>query len=221
MAQTRTIGRAPQSFQCEEDKNLAAEFDLWLEDFESYCELQEVKLSSQKRQLLLNLGGLDIRRAVKGLEIGNSLDPAEEGGERDVYTPVKTALKRYFKPSVNITTERHIFRARKQLEGESVIAYVGTLRALAAKCQFDETTVDSIVNCLIRDQLIEGLRSGSIRRELLAISSLTLADAVAKAVGLETAEKNARMYDAAVAVNGAVTPASECAVHGCPAPGPL
>ena len=212
MAQTRTIGRAPQSFQCEEDKNLAAEFDLWLEDFESYCELQEVKLSSQKRQLLLNLGGLDIRRAVKGLEIGNSLDPAEEGGERDVYTPVKTALKRYFKPSVNITTERHIFRARKQLEGESVIAYVGTLRALAAKCQFDETTVDSIVNCLIRDQLIEGLRSGSIRRELLAISSLTLADAVAKAVGLETAEKNARMYDAAVAVNGAVTPASECAV---------
>ena len=188
------MGRAPGAFQIDvENKNLAVEFELWLEDFEAYVKLQKVDALEDKRQLLLNLGGLDIRRIVKGLPIKVAETHADDE-ERDVYSPLKTALQTFFKPSVNITAERHVFRLRKQQEGESVTAFVGALRTLASRCEFDKTNVDTIVNCIIRDQVIEGLRSSATRKELLAMSSLTLDDAVAKAVGAEAATRNAELY---------------------------
>ena len=188
------LGRVPEAFSLESHRNLSAEFELWLEDFEAYLSLQDIKSSKQRKDLLLNIGGIGLRRVAKGLDIAS---PQQGEGEAspDVYSPLKDALCSYFRPSVNITAERHRFRCRRQKQEESVTAYVSSLRALAAECEFEKTDVDSVTNCLIRDQFMEGLESADIRRELLAISKLSLAAAVAKAEGLETSLKDSKLYE--------------------------
>eukprot|EP00117_Sycon_ciliatum_P027910 scpid26178/ scgid22563/ Retrovirus-related Pol polyprotein from transposon opus; Protease; Reverse transcriptase; Endonuclease len=192
-----SLGRAPSSFQVSEDTNQAEEFALWLEDFEAYLDLQKIDAAAQKRKLLLNIGGIDLRRITKGLVVTTA--EAEGDVPPDTYTPLKTALEKYFKPSINLTAERHRFRGRKQRNGETVTAYLSALRAMAQQCSFDSTDVDTIVNGVIRDQFIEGLQSSAIRRELLATADLTLTAASAKAVGMEASILDSLLYEQPVA----------------------
>ena len=155
--------------------------------------LQDVKESSKKKELLLNLGGRELRRISKGLLVAEAQAPAS-GGDPDVYKPLKLALEQYFKPKENVTAERYRFRNRLQSMDESVTTYVSVLRDMARRCKFSSTETDTVENCLIRDQLIAGLRSPEIRRELLTVSSLTLDVAVEKAVGMELSVQNAKLY---------------------------
>ena len=78
---------------------------------------------------------------------------------------------------------------------ESVIAFVGRLCAASERCKFSSTDVDSIENCQLRDQLILGLRSNDIRRELLKSSSLTLAKATTDAVAMESSITDSKLLD--------------------------
>ncbi|XP_065182277.1 uncharacterized protein LOC135812987 [Sycon ciliatum] len=81
------------------------------------------------------------------------------------------------------------------MEGESVTSFVGRLREKADVCEFSSTSVDTVVNCQIRDQLIVGLRSVELRKELLKQSKLTLNDAVTKSVALEASITDSKLYD--------------------------
>ena len=108
----------------------------------------------------MNLGGRDIRRAAKGLSIESPAVPGD-GSDPDVYKPLKDALMKFFRPAVNVTAERYRFRNRRQEETESVTSYITALRDMARQCGFTDTSVDTVENNLIRDQLIAGLRSRS------------------------------------------------------------
>ena len=55
--------------------------------------------------------------------------------------------------------------------------------------------VDTVVNRQLRDQPIAALRSNDVRKEFMKFSKLTLADAVAKAVALETSIAESSMYE--------------------------
>ena len=83
----------------------------------------------------------------------------------------------------------------RQHDAESVIAFVGRLRAASEHCKFSSTDVDSIENCQLRDQLIVGFRSNDIRRELLKSSSLTLAKATTDAVAMESSITDSKLLD--------------------------
>ena len=63
---SKNVVCAPQCFQIEDEKNVSAEFHLWLEYLETYFELHEVNSHSKKRNLLLNLGGLEYLARCKG-----------------------------------------------------------------------------------------------------------------------------------------------------------
>ena len=71
--------------------------------------------------------------------------------------------------------------------------------AWQGRCNFDDSTVDTVVNQRIRDQFLVGMKSAEIRRQLLVESKLTLAAAVEKAVSLETSYADASLYDSPVA----------------------
>ena len=168
--------------------NVAVEFELWLEDLEDYLEIVEVTEAGDKKRYLLNIAGLSLRKIVKGLTVGTP------GSGEDEYTVLKAALKAYFRPSVNSTSERHKFRQMKQQPGESVTAFVGRLREKVELCEFDSTAVDTVVNGQIRDQLIAGLVSAETRKQLLMESKLTLGKAIEKAVALEASVADSKLF---------------------------
>ena len=95
---------------------------------------------------------------VKGLVIPPPPGATEdEPGDR--YKALTDAVKAHFRPSVNTTSERHKFLQLKQFPDESVSAFTARLRSKVALCDFESTSVDSVENTQIRDQLIFGLKS--------------------------------------------------------------
>ena len=130
-----------------------------------------------------------MRRIVKGLDV-----PTPSGDTDDVYTVLKDALRHYFRPSVNLTAERHRFRQTGQQQGEPVSAFVARLREKAEICQFQSTSVNTVENSQIRDQLIAGLQSADMRKQLLLESKLTMADAVSKVVALEASIADSKLF---------------------------
>jgi hypothetical protein len=183
------VGRAPKEFVLDYGRNVASEFELWLEDVNDYMAICKVEEPAEKKSLFLNLAGLSLRRIVKGLVVGS---PGEGSNE---YMALTDAILAHFRPSVNTTSERHRFRQMKQDEHESVTAFVGRLRSKVELCDFASTAVDTVVNGQVRDQLIAGLRRNDIRRELLKEAKLTLSGAVSRAVALEASIADSSLYE--------------------------
>ncbi|XP_065195493.1 uncharacterized protein K02A2.6-like [Sycon ciliatum] len=189
-----TKGRTPKEFIPDyAASNVGADFELWLEDINDFLSISEVTAAADKKRLFLNLAGLAVRRIVKGLVV--TVEQTQDGSPGDEYQALTDALLAHFRPSTNVTSERHKFRQLRQMEGESVTSFVGRLREKADVCEFSSTSVDTIVNCQIRDQLIVGLRSVELRKELLKQSKLTLNDAVTKSVALEASITDSKLYD--------------------------
>ena len=169
---------------------MASEFELWLDHVNDYIAICKVKEPAEKKSLFLNLAGLSLRRIVKGLVVDI---PTGDGA--DEYKALTDAIRAYFRPAVNTTAERHKFRQMRQQDHESVTAFMGRLRTKVELCDFASTSVDTVINGQLRDQLIAGITNNEIQRELLKYSKLTLADAVAKAVALETSFADSSLYE--------------------------
>jgi hypothetical protein len=73
------------------------------------------------------------------------------------YERALRTLDAYFVPKVNEPFERHVFRAMKQTELESVDQFVARLKNQAHLCNFTNTEVN------IRDQLIEKCRATKLK----------------------------------------------------------
>ena len=102
------VGRAPREFVLDCGRNVASEFELWLEDVNDYMAICKVTESAEKKSLFLNLDGLSLRRIVKGLVV----EPPTGDATDDILA--------HFRPSINTTSERHRFRQTKQEEHESI-----------------------------------------------------------------------------------------------------
>lgn len=129
--------------------------------------------------ILLNLAGPEAIERERSFTYAPAILAAD--GE-DVITPAESredpeCLKRKFRevcnPETNVTMERHSFNTRNQKPGETIEAYVSTLRNKAKTCNFGALTDE-----LIRDRLVCGIDNDSVRRVLLRESDLTLAKAI-------------------------------------------
>ena len=119
----------------------------------------------------------------------------DDGSPGDEYVALTDAFLAHFRPTINTTSERHKFRQLKQGPEESVSTFVGRLRERVDLCKFGATDVDSVVNSQVRDQLVASLKSPEVRHKLLKESTLTHADAITKAVALETSYADSKLYD--------------------------
>lgn len=108
-------GRAPKEFVPDYERDVASEFELWLEDVNDYMSICKVTEVEEKKRLLMNLAGLSLRRIVKGLLIPTP-PTRDDGNPGDTYKALTDAVQAHFRPSINTTTERHKFRQLKQGE---------------------------------------------------------------------------------------------------------
>ena len=76
-------------------------------------------------------------------------------------------------PKKNEIVERYTFFTRDQKEGEKIEAYQNDLKLLAKSCNFAD-----LENSLIRDRIVCGIRSTTMRERLLQKDNLTLESCV-------------------------------------------
>lgn len=115
---------------------------------------------------------------------------------RDLCTPDKPNAKSFkdivkliqdhLHPKPSFIAERYKFSKRNQLEGEGVAEYVANLKKMSTHCEFGAS-----LNDFLRDRLVSGIRSDTIKQKLLSESSLTFDQAVKIVSSAEAAEKNA------------------------------
>ena len=132
----------------------------WKRGFDYFVAARGVTDADQKKALLLDMAGEEVQDIFDIL-------PAATGD--DNYKKTMLALDTHFATKTNSVYERSVFRRTLIAKGETVMNYVTRLRQLAVSCEFND------VDEQIRDQVVEKLEGGPLRKKLLAEGSgLTL-----------------------------------------------
>lgn len=103
-------------------------------------------------------------------------------------------VKDHLEPERSEIAERHIFRQRKQQQGESVRSYLQGLKHLAKTCNFGAS-----LEVNLRDQFVSGLYSEEMRSRLFAEKNVDYKRGVELAMALEAAERHASVASAPAA----------------------
>ena len=102
------------------------------------------------------------------LEIVDGLNFANEDERKDVDV-VLEKLEVFCVGKTNEISERYQFNERDQESGESIDSYVAALRTLAKTCNYG-----SLLDSLIRDRIVVGIKDNGTRKRLLQEAKLTL-----------------------------------------------
>ncbi|XP_039756663.1 uncharacterized protein K02A2.6-like [Pararge aegeria] len=112
-------------------------------------------------------------------------------------------VKDHLEPQRSEIAERHMFRQRKQKQGEIVSDYLKSLKHLAKHCNFRDS-----LEVNLRDQFVSGLQSEDMRSRLFAERNIDYKRAIELALALEAAERHA-----AEAASGASSSAISEGLH--------
>ena len=128
---------------CPNDLTIA-DFELWYEAFTDYVNImyKDTPDDEKFRRLFLAIGGLEIRRIVKGLVLAD-----------DKFVTLIAAVRKYFQPVKNVILERHKFFNMCRERDEDLSTFLVRLKAQAELCDF-ETSAEPVKNQMIRDQYI-------------------------------------------------------------------
>ena len=161
--------------------NISEQWDQWKQQFELYITATESdeKSDNIKTSIFLTCIG------KQGLEIYNTFAFANDGDKMKL-KPVMEKFEAYCKPRKNITLIRHHFFTYRQSEGQSFDAFITELKKRSSQCEF-ATLRDS----LIRDMIVIGVLSNSLRERLLRINNLSLEDAIKLGRAAEAMKKHA------------------------------
>lgn len=163
------------------------EFDGANEDWESYVERIELYFiandveDNKKVPTLLSLIGVKTYHLLRNLLAPEK--PAEQTFQKIVDT-----LKNHLSPKPLVIAERFRFHNRNQSKDESIPEYMAELRKLTQFCEFGAGLSDAL-----RDRLVCGMHCQSTQKRLLSEKDLTLEKALATAVSMEAANRDAQV----------------------------
>ncbi|XP_077516818.1 uncharacterized protein LOC144127784 [Amblyomma americanum] len=142
--------------------------------------------NAQKAAILLHLAGQE------AIDVYNTFDLTAE--DKD-YDKLVQAFEAYCLPQSNETFERYVFRNRTQAEGEPFEQLYRDLQLKSKTCNFD-----NLRESMLRDQIVYGTSSKTLREKLLAKKDLTLTTAVewAKAEEITAAQSKVWSEDKSV-----------------------
>ena len=135
----------------------------WKEEISLYMELAHGnKKDAYQVKMLKYLLGETGREIYKTLEFEKSEDELS-------FKEVIKAFDQACDPKKNEILERYKFFTRDQASGEGIEAYQTELKILAKTCNFGDLT-----SSLLRDRIVCGIQSSSLRARLLRQDNLTL-----------------------------------------------
>ena len=165
----------PLSFEgnvAESWKNFEAEIDIFVQA--AYGDKDE----RTKAYILPNLAGREAIEKEKtftyAAEIrndgGDVVQPAES---RENLTVLEAKFTELCNPLTNVIIERHKFNSRVQQPSEPVQNFITSLKILSNSCEYGP-----LKDSLIRDRIVCGVSSDTLRRQLLKERELTLHRAI-------------------------------------------
>lgn len=175
----RVLGNMPEFNNGNED------FEDYLERLESYLEVNEIQ-PQQKVDLLITLIGAETYHTLKRLCVPDK--PRSKSFE-----VLSKLLSSHFSPEKSIRIERFKFHERKQLEEESLSAYIVELKQLANACRFTDIKPADFYEEALRDMFVVGVRDKGFQKMLLEKSQLTFEKACQMAATHELTATNTRV----------------------------
>lgn len=171
--------------------NLKENFRKFKQQFDIYITAAGIKAQEEdvKCATLLHVIGPD------AIEIFNTFKWNEEGdspGDDKKMDKVLGKYEKYCIPKSNVTYERHQFNIRNQNDEESIDSYVTDLKILAKSCEFG-TLMDS----LIKDRIVCGVKSDTVRSRLLRETDLSLQKAIDICRAAETSSQQMKAIQGA------------------------
>ena len=148
--------------------NLAENWRKWIQSFELFLIASEINEKSENVQCatLLHVAGEEARAVF------NAFDFDKEGDQHKIDIVIDK-FKQYCEPRKNLTFIRHQFFTRSQGPTETIDAFATDLKNKAKHCEFS-TLIDS----LIRDRIVGGIRSDQLQARLLREADLPLQKAI-------------------------------------------
>ena len=185
-----------------EDRNLGESWRRWKQRFQLYYVASglDKKPASVRASTLLHVIG------ESALEVYNTFTFENERDSRDV-EKILEQFEKYCSPRKNITWERHVFNTRNQ-GSENIDKYVTDLRAQAKLCEFE-----GLMDSLIRDRIVCGIRDDKCRARLLREVDLTLEKAVDICRSTEIAAAQLGTFSQRTEAAEAAVHAAEATVH--------
>ena len=161
------------------------EFSSINEDWDSYIERIELYFAANDVSKEKEVSTLLSLMAAKTYSLLRNLLALEKPATQTFDNIFKT-LKNHLSPKPIVIAERFRFHNRNQPKDESIADYIAELRRLTQLCEFGSGLSDAL-----RDRLVCGMHCQSTQKRLLSEKDLTLERAVAIAVSMETATKDA------------------------------
>ncbi|CAB0000711.1 unnamed protein product [Nesidiocoris tenuis] len=152
-------------------------FQNYIDRLQAYFKVKQVA-ETEKADLFVSMLSPQLFALLKNL-----LYPATY--EAKTYTELKEILGKHLNPAPLVIPSRHAFINRKQREGESISQYISELRKLASFCKYNE----NILNIMLRDVFVSGLRSKIILDRLFEEDDPELDKTISLASAIEKASE--------------------------------
>ena len=169
---------------------MASNWKKWKRAFEYYAEGKGLDNARKKTSQLLHYAGMEVQDIFEDL-----VDP-DPASNQDPYAVCIRKLDHHFRSDENIPFERHVFRQLAPTDGEPVDKFVVRLRRQARYFNFGDVLDDNL-----RDQLIEKLPDIELKKKLLEIRNITLAQVLEKTRASEAAGQQVKHMANASDVN--------------------
>nr|XP_050026179.1 uncharacterized protein LOC126521512 [Dermacentor andersoni] len=144
---------------------------------EAYFEATGISDSGKKRALLVAALSTRTVQLLSGQVAPRKLNSL-------TYEEAVKVLDDYFDPKRHEITESYRFFNRCQLEGEPIQQFILEVRRVADGCNFG-----GMLDRMLRDRIVCGVRSSAVQKQLLTKTDLTLTEAETIA---EAAEKDTK-----------------------------
>ncbi|XP_045445764.1 uncharacterized protein LOC123653827 [Melitaea cinxia] len=155
-------------------------FEVYKQVFENKMRIHNID-EAKWHQYLISCIGFDIVTLLTELCFPSSLDSKN-------YKQLVELIEKHIEPTQSEITETYKFMKRVQLPNESIAEFVAALKKLAQTCNFGAHLERSL-----RDKFVHGLRYENIVKRLFNEDKLTFTTVVNIAIGMELAEKGARL----------------------------
>jgi hypothetical protein len=164
--------------------NMAEEWKNWAQRFDIYCVASETNKKPEEVQVARFLSCL----GEDALNIFNTFGLSD--GDKKKMTVVRKKFDDYFTPRRNVVFERFQFWKHIQQPGESIDAFVTTLRLRARTCEFGEQE-----DSLIRDRIVLSCTDARVQERLLREPGLTLDKTLELCRAAEAAQQQLRVIN--------------------------
>ncbi|GLV46158.1 hypothetical protein CBL_02874 [Carabus blaptoides fortunei] len=168
--------KPPDNLQTDSDKSTS--WKKWLQQFEWYTTAIQLnnKPAEVQAATFMALISLD------AIEIYNSFNLSD--ADKNNLHIIKDRFKEYFAPKTNISSEGYIFFKIEQNEDELFNEFLTRIKTQASKCEFG-----NLLNEMLKDKIVFGIKSYQVREKLLTEDNLDLTKATTICKTSEQASK--------------------------------